>query len=312
MMRHIFLGTLSLLLLALVAGRLEPLTAAPISQLVVFGDSLSDAGNDLVLLHVPQPPYFQGRFADGPVWVDQLATKLGVPVPTASLTGGSNYAYGGAETGSGFSLVQASIPNMGRQIDSYLAGHVPNASQLFVVLGGHNNFRVGETDPHVPVNDMVNHITALANAGAKDFLVSTLMPVGQLPESRGGPNEAALDSLSVQFNTLLTAQLALLRTSLGVTIHEFDTYSVMENMLAHPASYGFTNVTQPAFNGGFNGVGSIVGDPSKYLFWDTVHPTTAAQKYFADAAFAAVPEPTTLALAVCALAGLAMHRLRRR
>jgi phospholipase/lecithinase/hemolysin len=281
--------------------------------MVVFGDSLSDTGNDLIALTVPRPPYSNGRFSNGPLWIDQLATKLGVPDPTASLSGGTNYAYGGAETGSGSSLISSAIPNMGPQISTYLSGHTPSASQLFVVFGGHNNFRVGETNPNVPVTDIANEITALAAAGAKNFLVSTLMPLGELPESVGGPNEAALNSLTVQFNSLLTTEVAQLRTSLGLNIYEFDTYSVIGGMLANPSAYGFTNVTQPVYTGDPNyiGVGTIVGNPSQYLFWDSVHPTTGAQTYIANAAYAAIPEPSTLILtALGASALVACRRCR--
>ena len=166
---------------------------AAFTQLVVFGDSLSDAGNDLQDFGTPTSPYYNGRFSDGPVWVDQLATQMGLPDPVASELGGTNYAYGGAETGIGVDHHFGVIPNMGPQIDDYLGSHTPNGDELFVLLGGHNNFRNFETDASVPVADMVDHITALANAGATSFLVSTLMPLGELPESRGGPNEAALN-----------------------------------------------------------------------------------------------------------------------
>jgi phospholipase/lecithinase/hemolysin len=304
-------------LLSLLFTDAEPAIASPFSQLVVFGDSLSDAGNDLALLGIPQPPYVNGQFSNGPVWVDQFATKLGVPIPTASLAGGTNYAYGGAETGNGFSLFQSSIPNMGNQINTYLSGHTPNASQLFVVFGGHNNFLLGGTDPTVPVADIVNEITALANAGAKSFLVSTLMPLGELPGTVGGQYEGILNSLTVEFNTLLTGQLAQLRTTLGVKIYAFDTYNVVEDMLAHPASYGLTNVTQPAHTGGngldgYGGGGSVVSNPTNYLFWDTVHPTSTAQQYFANAALAAVPEPSSIVLAAFGFIGLAAWGWRRR
>ena len=50
--------------------------AAPITDLYVFGDSLSDTGNLFALtfgIEPPSPPYFDGRFSDGPVWVETLA-----------------------------------------------------------------------------------------------------------------------------------------------------------------------------------------------------------------------------------------------
>lgn len=302
-----FCVTIVCLLVLSVAGQTF---AGPITELVVFGDSLSDAGNDLATLGLPGAPgYYNGRFADGPVWVDQLATQLGVSVATPSVLAGTNYAYGGAETGPGSSFLSPLIPNMGTQIDDYLtAGNVPVTSQLFVVFGGHNNFRGGELDPAVPVADIVDHITTLATAGAQRFLTSTIMPLGQLPETNGGPNEALADALALQFNNLLAAELDTLRTTLGITIHEFDTHGIMQSMIANPAAFGLTNVTDPVYVGdpGYLGGGSTVGDPAEYLFWDEVHPSAAAQSFFADAAFAAVvPEPSSLALTGLAVLGFA-------
>jgi phospholipase/lecithinase/hemolysin len=291
---YIAIGLAVALLLAIAPAE------AAFTELIVFGDSLSDAGNDKLVFGVPLPPYFNGRFSNGPLWVDQFATGLGIPVATASLAGGRNYAYGGAESGEGSSFVSPFIPNLGPQIDAYIAsGAMPTSSQLFVVFAGHNNFRGGETDPSVPVADMAAHITELAGLGASNFLVSTLMPLGKLPESEGGPNEAALDALTLQFNTLLLAQLPTLRTTLGVNIFEFDTWGVMQDMLANPGAYGFTNVTEPAYVGPLTGTGTVVPNPSQYLFWDDVHPATIAQSYIAAAALAAVPEPSSWLLAAC-------------
>ena len=50
-------------------------SAAPFNEIVVFGDSLSDNGN-LVLIEgqpVPDPElYWEGRLSNGPVWVEYL------------------------------------------------------------------------------------------------------------------------------------------------------------------------------------------------------------------------------------------------
>ena len=59
---------------------------------------------------LPGSDYFDGRFSNGPLWIEDLATRLGVPVPDHSLDGGTNYATGGAETGNGFTSFI--VPNM--------------------------------------------------------------------------------------------------------------------------------------------------------------------------------------------------------
>ncbi len=59
--------------------------------LLVFGDSLSDNGNYFALTggqYPPSPPYYQGRFSNGPVWPEVTADLADVPL--------KDFAYGGA------------------------------------------------------------------------------------------------------------------------------------------------------------------------------------------------------------------------
>src|SRR5262249_42011574 len=75
----------------------------PFSEVVVFGDSISDTGNVFLFTDgvAAGPPYFEGRFSNGPVWVEVLAQGLGLPAPAPSLSGGTNSAWGRAQTGPG-------------------------------------------------------------------------------------------------------------------------------------------------------------------------------------------------------------------
>jgi outer membrane lipase/esterase len=79
-----------------------PAAAGPFSSLVVFGDSLSDVGNidnaTPFFFKYPGQYYYQGRFSNGPVWVEPLAAGLGLPTIAASTDGGNDFAYGGAQT----------------------------------------------------------------------------------------------------------------------------------------------------------------------------------------------------------------------
>ena len=73
--------------------------AGPCSQLVVFGDSLSDVGNiadataDFPFVSpTPGPYYYEGRFSNGPVYAETLASGLDSPPPLYSRDGGNNFA----------------------------------------------------------------------------------------------------------------------------------------------------------------------------------------------------------------------------
>src|SRR6478672_1761377 len=137
-------GVKSLVLMLLFCALLGALAqrASAFSQLVAFGDSLSDAGNvnNQTFGISPGSPYWQGRFSNGPVWIEDLAPSFSLSVPTYSRAGGANatnWAYGGAHTGPGsITHVFFTFPNVQTQINNYLNANNPNANQLFVVWAG--------------------------------------------------------------------------------------------------------------------------------------------------------------------------------
>ncbi len=92
-------------------------------SLIVFGDSLCDGGNAYALrgdAAFPCPPHWRGRRCDGPVWVEQLAERLGMPPLRHSLAGGTNHAYGGCRSGAGLS--PKGMPNLLEQVAGFLEG----------------------------------------------------------------------------------------------------------------------------------------------------------------------------------------------
>lgn len=110
-------------------------------QMFVFGDSLSDIGTLFSLtggLVPPTPPYFNGRFSNGPVWVENLAPRLGL-----AFNPSTDFAIGGATSGNQNvgSLPGASLPGLQQQVDNFVAanqaGADPNA--LYLVWAGAND-----------------------------------------------------------------------------------------------------------------------------------------------------------------------------
>ncbi len=282
------------------------LQAGDIMGIVAFGDSLSDVGNTYLASGIPpSPPYYQGHYSNGPIWLEYLANSLGVAAPTASLAGGTDYAWGGAETGSGLSY--EGTPNIGSQISTYLASNTPLSTQLITIWGGANDFlNGGVTNPAVPVANLISEISTLAAAGGKQFLVPNLPLLGDLPATNTLPqaNRDALNFLTLTFDSMLYSQLNQLQGKLGITIHQVDIDSVFQNIIANPGAYGLTNVTDSAIaDGNLSGQG--------YLFWDTVHPTTVIQELIGATAFATfVPEPSSLTLVLIAAPLLLVWRRR--
>ena len=311
--------------------------AAPlpsITDIYVFGDSLSDDGNAYLRTGglFPPPPYDQ-RFSNGPVAVERLAANVGVPL-TPSLAGGTDYAMGGAATGPvpippsysatsdnyitvGYPPVAPFFANTGIEVQVSAFVTAPPAfspaTSLFVVWGGANDFFINPsaTTASAAVTNLSGELMQLYGVGARNFLVPNMVDLSLTPYGLSlTPSEQfALNQLSLGFNAGLGSTLDMLALLPGINIIEFDTFSFFNEMIANPAAFGFTNVTSACFSGL-----AVCDDPNSYLFWDTAHPTTAASSLLGDRfTTAVVPEPSTLLLLASGLAGLgAMVWQRRR
>jgi phospholipase/lecithinase/hemolysin len=269
--------------------------AGAISEIVVFGSSTSDQGNALLLVGAGSPPYFEGRFTNGPNWIDILADELGLPRPAPSEAGGTNYAVAGAETGAGFGTLAPFAPNLGQQVIAFgLDGHVLDGDELIVVRGGANDALAqalleppDETfwTPGRAVANIGDHVRALASAGGTRFLVANLGGFADSPFFRPLGLTEDVTLWQEEFSEGLKSAMEALRGSLGVSISVFDADKVALKLLQQPARLGLVNLLDPACPGcGFGrpepGAGdTVVPNPDQYFYWDLVHTTGGVHAY---------------------------------
>jgi outer membrane lipase/esterase len=285
-----------------------PAHAQDYTSIVIFGDSLSDTGNDAYLsqhkygVRIPGPyaDYTDGRFTDGDdtipvarkyfgVWIEQFAAMLpSKPIILDSLDGGTNYAYGFAFTGSGASVLtlgsaalSINVNNIGQQITDYLATHpVINNRTLFVVWGGANDLlnATSADDVFQAGINQVTNIQRLIDAGATQFVIPNLPPLGAIPRINGSPTDAAAaTAASVLFNQILRTGVDVLRDfNFGKRLHfvQLDVFSLFDQIIASPASYSLADVTTSSQE-----IPTI--NPDTYLFWDDLHPTTRGHNILA-------------------------------
>lgn len=296
-------------------------------KLVVLGDSLSDGGNVAALLgtdpgqvidgntYVPSMPYASGTFTNGPTWVDAFAASLGTTA-APSLLGGSNYAFGGAQTRD----ESNGSPSLLSQLDMYLqsTGGVASSDSLYVLAGGGNNaraaleaigfngappLRTALATALAYARDVGQMVDTLQAAGASDIIVWNAPNIGLTPAVASLGSEASF--LAGVIGSVMNEALARrLEGEAGVRI--FDVFSLVGAVVADPAAYGLVNVSDAcgAVNSGC--------DLSTALYWDGIHPTVAGHALLADAMLAAaVPEPGTWALFVAGGALLLARRQRR-
>ncbi|MEM1097274.1 MAG: SGNH/GDSL hydrolase family protein [Planctomycetota bacterium] len=260
------------------------------SDLVVFGDSLSDVGNvrqrsrDLTfgLFVTPDDRYDRVRFSYGSVWIDRVVDALDLDASTRSYrASGTNYAYGGAVAGTGSSNFGV-VRNVGWQVDEYLLreARTPSAGTLVVLWAGGNDFLDGGTDTTGPTDDILGYLGRLYDAGARNFLVPNLPPLGRTPGFVGQPStQASRDATALAHNDYLAQQLDAFAASRdGARVFELDVETLFFDLLTDPASSGIVDTTTSAINLPTD------NDPSGFLFWDDVHPTATGHQLIADAA----------------------------
>ena len=308
-------------------------------RVISFGDSLSDNGNLTALGVAPPPPYYYGRFSNGPTWVEILAGAGGpggqssqqqfwvdaahsIPLNGTSV----NVALGGARADNGFNS-NGPIPGVPTQIASYefystVSGQTPfKSTDLVTLLAGANDifqgFGAAAAGPN-PVTALsvlgantAGYVDAdlksLIAGGAKTVLISNLPNLGATPSFNGKDSN---------FTTLpgQAAGGALVTAAFNSTLNSLTQQTAAQNT--------GVNIIQMDLNGALN---VILANPSafgftnstlaciyqvtcngsNFLFWDGVHPTKPAHILIARyAALLLSTEETGQAVRALGQAGL--------
>lgn len=270
------------------------------TQLYAFGDSLSDAGNIAYLTRGLEPaaPYNDGRFTSGAVWVQDLAQDLGLPAVKNSLQGGTDYAYGGAETGANpeHTALPTDLPSQLLQFELNTPDPSPDA--LYTVWAGSNDI-LGLADSSLTptqqqagaqqaANNEISMIKGLISHGAKNLVVLDVPDLSKTPSGLAAPATAPTKgALAQDFNADLGAGLQSIMATGAARIDYIDTFGLLDAVIANPAPFGFTNVTQPLWTGNYTnpssgGLRAVGAAQAGYLFFDGLHPS--AQTHYLLAA----------------------------
>ncbi|CAD6240191.1 unnamed protein product [Miscanthus lutarioriparius] len=292
------------------------------SPVWVFGDSYADTGNlgDLgrELTRVWYDPYGvtfpgrpTGRFSDGRVLTDFIASAIGVPTPVAYklrrgaarglMARGMNFAVGGAgvlDTG----YFQR---NIGAQIDLFQAHHPPptrgcDAGVAVVVVAGNDYSYAADKDnstsaaiAYIPavVRQLREQLRRLRDeVGMRKVVVTNLHPMGCTPLFTRALNYTACDPLAnagaAQHNAALQSVLAALDPA-NRTFLLLDLNTPFAAFVEDAPAERFAEPRRPCCES-FSADGhcgqqdeggrrqyTLCDDPSKHFYWDDVHPTQA-------------------------------------
>lgn len=266
--------------LILVGLFFNPANSRAFTALYVFGDSLSDTGRD----PAPAPAYFEGRYSNGPLWVEYLSAKLGIPYNSDN-----NFAVSGSTT------EDLAVEMAGLSANTNLS------TALATLVSGGNDFLQNAT---AGVNDafwtgvisnavlnLTNAADTLYNKGVRELVIANQVNIGQTPAFLAAPLgfPQYLDSKIALFNAQLAqALVSVAQRDSGLRIYALDFNSAFGKFLSSPAAYGFTVVGIDALDDPSLADKSFTGPGANYFFWDVIHPTTKAHALTAALAWQSV------------------------
>ncbi|KAJ1965892.1 hypothetical protein GGI12_000464 [Dipsacomyces acuminosporus] len=288
---HVKLGFLFAAASALMSAASVSAACAPNTpNLIVFGDSLSDNGNDAKL--IPGITYWNGRFSNSYVWNEYTAKVFGTNL--------INHAYGGATTNNNFSpavINNVTIPSYHDQVASWLKAN-PRPSQfnldndiIQVGIGGN------DAEGHIPAlltgaesvaafasklaENIVSDTQLLVNAGYKNIYLWDLPPMDISPGARAlGPAIGAqLKVLGETTNAAIRAAVTdLIRKNSAKTkgIRLFSLADLMRVAMTPEVlqSLGVTDTTTACFVRSPSGPPAICSNGDEHAFYDEKHPAS--------------------------------------
>ncbi len=283
-----------------------PTTATPgahYSAIYAFGDSLTDTGNvslGTLGMEPVSPPYADRSFTNGPVWVQDLAQSIGLPALKPSLAGGTDFAYGGAETGQ--TPVHTLNPtDLTSQYAQFLTQvGTPQTGALYAVwIGSEDVIDIANNRSLTPFQQQADLAAAVSNEvsvlgglvahGAHNLVILNVPDLGKTPyeTAQGSAVAQSASSLSWLYDADLATALQPLEKSGALKVDLVDTFSLLDRASANPAAYGFTDVTNSVWTGNYTSSSSGVlratgAAQNEFLFFDSLHPTAHAHAIVAS------------------------------
>lgn len=290
----------------------SPSIAAGFSTIYGFGDSLTDTGNiyEATGNAFPvSPPNFEGRFSNGPIWLETLAQQLDTPFV--------NFSFGGATSGS--DNINPLFPGLQQQINDFADNNpVADPNALYTIWIGGNDYLPTNSmtfmpfdNPEQTLSNIETAINSLVEIGAENIMIFNLPNLGDIPlnnQSVDGicPDDNQFDGdclndLIMDHNNGLSNLLTSFSSEVNVI--PVDVNTLFNNIINSPSSI-FANVTDACLD---STIPQVCSNPDEFLWWDNIHPTTVGHQLVADTAFQAlgVPEPkTTVGLLTIGLIGI--------
>jgi len=261
----------------------------PFTGVHVFGNSHVDVGNLAIATGgfvPPSPPYYQGRFSNGPILAEVAAANFELGPLDPSMAGGTDYAWGGA-----LSLLDQGTPSVRSQVEGYLygVGGVADPEALYVLEGGGNDLSyalwefayAGDWQGALAFVEqaalgMVGSLEMLASAGAVRLVI---VNAAYMSENAWFCGDLGADTLAEHFNTTLEEGLSALNG--GARVVSFDLATFGRSVSEH-----FTTGCEHCVP--FLQVEPVCPEPDVFFYWDDVHFSAPVHQLIGDATTVAI------------------------
>jgi phospholipase/lecithinase/hemolysin len=266
---------------ALLFGSFASPAPAAFTSLYVFGDGVSSTS------FVPIPslsPYYYGhRECNGRVWVEVMAQWQGLTFDT-----NKNLSFFGQYS-----------PVLVSNINNFVPPPDANTA-LFIVWINNADFvyDVQNYSPYTSIKlaawtnamnlSLSNHARAVTNLyakGARTLVMPNAVDISKTPAYPGltPADKSFIRQRIIDFNAAFTVTLSNAAASLpGAKIYIPNTFTLLDDALAHPTNYGLINPGIDALDDPSLTDYSLNGPGANYVFWDYLHPTAKFQMILAD------------------------------
>ena len=286
------------------------------SAIVIFGDETSDNGNTYKNFAFPiSPPYWFGRFSDGPVWSEYLASEFKLiarpktnpnydkkhlflnfsqayAVVNPANEKGMFYAFGGPQANG---ITNFKVITLHQEVSQYLqVNRAYRRNTLAVIWLGMHDLESTTCLQNVTscmdtvVEKIQQEIVRLYNNDLRYFIVITVPDVSQSPAVNNFFNAKQLATFKSVIKTY-NGQYYAMKSELE------NKYPKMKIMIFNLSSYKnplYTSLNDPSNRYCYNGSYYYEGpnnkpctDVNNYYWWDAYNPTTVAYENMAKAIF---------------------------
>jgi phospholipase/lecithinase/hemolysin len=253
---------------------------AAFTNLYIFGDSLSSTTGNTA---GPANLYYGLRYSNGRVWVEVLAQRQGLTYNSnQNWSAFANYSINVVTTVSNFNASDAS--------NALFIVWVNCADLYYPAFYDGTSMAQWTNAINQSQTNHFNIVTNLYAKGARTLIMPNAVDLSTIPKFDNSANANFIHLRCLDYNVAFSNTLNRIRASCpNLVLYTPDFFTLLTNILAHPANYGMTNAlgaglsidAVDAVNYGFPSAATN-GFGTNFIFWDPTDPTAMVHMWMAN------------------------------